>query len=90
MKKDYSFSVTLRCPVCGSTYIDLSGDKTYGKCSICNKVFYRGYDELVELNQTTIDAAVAEKKSEFQKDLAKELNDRLKKALKGSKYIKIK
>lgn len=90
MKKNYSFSVTLRCPVCGSTDIELSEDKTYGKCNMCNKEFSGGYDELVELNQSTISAAVEDKKEEIQKDLAKELNDRLKKAFRGSKYIKIK
>ena len=48
MKKNYNFSVTLRCPVCGSTDIDLSEDMTYGKCNMCNKEFPGGYDELVE------------------------------------------
>lgn len=90
MKKNYNFSVTLRCPICGSTDIDLSEDKSYGSCNMCNTEFPGGYDELVELNQANIDAAVEEKKAEIQKDFAKELNDRLKKAFKGSKYIKIK
>lgn len=90
MKNNYSFSVTLRCPVCGSTDIDLSEDKTCGKCRMCNKEFLGGYDELVELNQATIEAAVEEKKEEITKDLEKELHDRFKKAFKGSKYINIK
>lgn len=90
MKKDYSFSVMLRCPVCGSTDIDLSEDKSFGKCNMCNKEFPGGYDELVELNQATIDAAVEDKKAEIAKDFEKELQDRLKKAFKGNKYIKIK
>ena len=90
MKKNYSFSVTLRCPVCGSTDIDLTEDKTYGKCNACNKEFPRGYDELVELNQAIINAAVEEKKEEIYKDLEKDLHERLKKAFKGSKSIKIK
>lgn len=90
MKKNYSFSVTLRCPVCGSTDIELSDDKSFGKCTMCNKEFSGGYDELVELNQATIDAAVEDKKAEIAKDLEKELHDSLKKAFKGSKYIKMK
>lgn len=89
MKKDYSFSVTLRCPVCGSTDIDLSEDKSFGKCNMCNKEFPGGYDELVELNQATIDAAVEERKTEIRKDFEKEMRDMLKKAFKGSKNIKI-
>ena len=90
MKKNYNFSVTLRCPVCGSADIELSDDKSYGKCTICNKEFPGGYDELVELNQAAIDAAVEDKKSEIAKDFEKELHDRLKKAFKGNKFIKIK
>ena len=90
MKKNYDFSVTLRCPVCGSTDIDLSEDKSYGKCNMCNKEFPDGYDELVELNQATIEAAVEDKAAEIQKEFEKELYDRLKKTFKGNKYIKIK
>ena len=90
MKKNYIFSVTLKCPVCGSTDIELSDDKSYGKCILCNKEFPGGYDELVELNQATIDAALECKKAEIEQDIEKELHDRLKKAFKGSKYIKIK
>lgn len=90
MKKNYGFSVTLRCPVCGSTDIDLSEDKSYGKCNMCNKEFPDGYDELVELNQATIEAAVEDKAAEIQKEFEKELYDRLKKTFKGNKYIKIK
>ena len=90
MKNNYNFSVTLRCPICGSTDIDLSDDKSYGKCMMCKKEFPGGYEELVELNQTTIDAAVESKKAEITKALEKELHDRLKKAFKGGKYTKIK
>ncbi len=90
MKKNYSFSVTLRCPVCGSTDIDLTEDNTYGKCNVCNKEFPGGYDELVELNQANIEAAVEDKKEEIYKDVEKELHDRLKKAFNGNKYVKIK
>lgn len=81
MKNNYNFSVTLRCPVCGSTDIELSDDKSYGKCTMCNKEFPGGYDELVELNQATIDAAVEDKKAEITKDVEKELYDRLNSAL---------
>lgn len=90
MKKDYSFSVKLRCPVCGSTDVDFSEDNSYGKCNMCNKEFPGGYDELVEINQATIGAVVEEKKTEIQKGVEKEIHDRLKKAFKGSKFITIK
>lgn len=90
MKKNYNFRVTLRCPICGSDDIELSEDKSYGKCNMCDKEFPGGYDELVELNQATINAAVEEKKEEIAKDFEKELYDSLKKAFKGSKAIKFK
>lgn len=90
MKKNYSFSVTLKCPVCGSTDIDLSDDKSYGKCNMCNKEFSGGYDELVQLNQATIDAAVEDRKADILKVFEKEFHDRLKSTLRRNKCIKIK
>lgn len=90
MKKSYNFHVTLRCPICGSDDIELSEDKSYGKCNMCGKEFYGGRDELIELNQATINDAVEEKKAEIQRDFEKEIHDKLKIAFKGSKFIKIK
>lgn len=90
MKKDYSITVQLRCPVCGSTDIDVTDDKTYGKCNLCNKEFPGGYDEIVELNQANIQDEIDAKKEEIQKDLEKDVHDMFKKAFKGNKYIKFK
>ena len=90
MKKNYDFTVQLRCPVCGSTDIDITEDKSYGKCNMCNKEFPGGYDELVELNQAHIQDEVDAKKEEIQKDLEKDIHDMFKKAFKGNKYIKFK
>lgn len=90
MRKDYGFTVQLRCPVCGSTDIELTDDKTYGKCNLCNKEFSGGYDEIVELNQGNIQDEINAKKEEIKKDLEKEITDRFKKAFKGSKFIKFK
>ena len=90
MKKNYDFTVQLHCPICGSTDIDITEDKSFGKCNICNKVFPGGYDELVELNQAHIQDELDAKSKEIQKDLEKELTERFKKAFKGNKYIKIK
>ena len=42
MNKFYVFTVQLRCPICGSTDIDISDDKTYGKCNMCNRQFTGG------------------------------------------------
>lgn len=45
MKKNYSFSVMLRCTVCGGADFDFSEDKSHGKCNMCNKEFPGGYEE---------------------------------------------
>jgi ribosomal protein L37AE/L43A len=90
MKKNYNFSVQLRCPVCGSTDIEITEDKTYGKCNMCNKEFHGGYDELVELNQANIQDEMDAMKAEVKLDAVKYLRESLKKAFKGNKYIKFK
>lgn len=91
MKKDYSKSIRLRCVVCGSdSDFESNEDKTYIKCTKCNREYLGGYDELVELNQALIDEEVEATKQEVKEDLEKEIHEMLKKAFKGNKYIKIK
>lgn len=90
MKNNYDFTVQLRCPVCGSTDIDITDDKSYGKCNECNKEFPGGYDELVELNQALIQDEVDEIQQELKNDIEKDIKDMFKKAFKGNKNIKIK
>ena len=57
---------------------------------MCNKEFPGGYDELVELNQASIEAALEDKKTEIQEDFEKDLKNMFKKAFKGNKNIRIK
>ena len=90
MNKKYCGTIQLRCPIWGSIDINVNEDNSYGKCNMCNKEFPGGYDELVELNQATIDASVEDRKAEIAKDFEKELYDRHKNSFKGSKYINIK
>lgn len=91
MKKDYNKSIRLRCVVCGSdSDFESNEDKTYIKCTKCNREYFGGYDELVELNQAFIDEEVEATKQEVKEDLEKDIHDMLKKAFKGNKYIKIK
>ena len=91
MMKDYSKSIQLRCVVCGSdSDFESNEDKTYIKCTKCNREYLGGYDELVELNQALIDEEVEATKQEVKEDLEKEIHEMLKKAFKGNKYIKIK
>ena len=91
MKKDYYKSIRLRCVVCGSdSDFESNEDKTYIKCTKCNREYLGGYDELVELNQTLIDKEIEATRQEVKEDLEKDIHDMLKKAFKGNKYIKIK
>lgn len=91
MNKDYSKSIKLRCVVCGSdSDFESNEDKTYIKCTKCNREYIGGYNELVELNQELIDEEINQTKKEASADLQKDLVSMLKKTLKGNKYIKFK
>lgn len=91
MKKNYSKSIQLRCVVCGSADdFEFNEDKTYIKCTKCNREYLGGYDELVELNKDLIEEEIELTKEEISRDVQKDLSDMLKKAFKGSKHIKVK
>lgn len=91
MNKDYSKSIKLRCVVCGSdSDFESNEDKTYIKCSKCNREYIGGYNELVELNQELINEEINQTKKEVSADLQKDLVSMLKKTLKGNKFIKFK
>ena len=91
MKKDYSKSIQLRCVVCGSdSDFKSNEDKTYIKCTKCNREYLGGYDELVELNKGLIDEEIERTKEEVVNDLQNEIASMLKKSFKGNKYFKIK
>lgn len=91
MKKDYRRNIQLRCVVCGSdSDFESNEDKTYIKCNRCNREYFGGYDELVELNQAHIQEELDEMKVEVKQDAEKYLRDSLKKAFKGNRFIKFK
>lgn len=91
MKKDYNKSVRLRCVVCGSdSDFESNEDKTYIKCCKCNREFFGGYDELVELNKGVIEGELEQTKEEIAHDVREELSSMMKKAFKRNKYFKIK
>lgn len=82
-----SYEIRLRCATCGcEDQFEFNDDKTYIKCTFCNREYFGGIEELKELNQETFDDV----KEEIQKDAESYIKDQLKKALKRNKHIKIK
>ena len=91
MKDNYSYSIQLRCVVCGSEdYFDYNEDKSYIKCTNCGKEYFGGYDELVACDQDQIEEVKEIATEKVGNDLQQELNKMLKDAFKGNKYIKFK
>lgn len=91
MKKDYNKTIQLRCVTCGDdSSFDFNEDKTYVKCTRCNREYFGGYDELVELNQEAINNEIEEVKKEVFEDLKADVNKMFKDAFKGNKCIKFK
>ena len=84
---DEKYEVKLRCATCGcDDHFEFNEDKSYVKCTFCNREYFGGIDELLELNHD----AVEDVKEEIGKELQKQLKQQLTKAFKGNKHIKIK
>lgn len=90
MKSSYNKKIQLRCISCGDTDFEFKEDKSWIKCNRCGKEYLGGYDELVELNQETINQELKKTQEELGKDLQNDVTERLKKAFKGNKNIKFK
>ena len=89
MKKSYDRTIQLRCVVCGSdSDFEYNEDKTFIKCTKCNREYLGGYDEIVELNKDLIDEEVEHTKEEITRDVQDELDAMLKNAFKGNKFFK--
>lgn len=73
MKKNYSKEISLICPTCGGSGTFEMDEQTRAiKCKKCNRIFYGGYDELVELNQQRIGDEIDSTTKEISKDFQKE------------------
>ena len=82
-----SYEVRLRCATCGcEDQFESNDDKSYIKCTFCNREYFGGIEELKEFNQEALDDV----KAEIEQAAAAYIKEQLKKAFKGSKYIKIK
>ena len=79
--------IQLRCVTCGcEDQFEYNDDKSYIKCTFCNREYFGGIEELKECNQE----AFEEVQNRIQADAASYIKDQLKRAFKGNKYIKIK
>lgn len=86
----YNRDIQLRCETCGGEEFESNEDKSYVECKLCNREYHGGYDELVEYNQRHIQENLEEMKKEVVSDFKKEFSEKLRKSLKGNKYIKFK
>lgn len=84
MKTNYT--AKLICATCGSdSHFEFNEDKSFVKCSNCNREYLGGYDELLELNQVTIHKLKQQIAQEAKLDIINYLKD----AFKNNKNIKI-
>lgn len=82
-----SYTIRLRCATCGcEDQFESNDDKSYVKCTFCNREYFGGIEELKEFNQEAFDDV----KAEIEQDAAAYIKEQLKNAFKGSKHIKIK
>lgn len=73
MKKEI-FHVSLRCDTCGSDSHFISNeDNSYIKCSLCNREYLGGRDELVELNSSDLQMTFKSIEDEIKKEILKKL-----------------
>ena len=67
------YSLKLRCATCGcDDKFEFNEDKSYVKCTFCNREYFGGIEELKELNTDTID----EVKEQIKKNTAKYIQDK--------------
>ena len=90
MKDNYTKNITLKCITCGGEDFEFNEYRSYIKCNLCNREYFGGYDELVELNEETISEGLKAFKVEVRNDIEKDITDMFKKTFSGNKYIKFK
>ena len=79
------YTIKLRCATCGcEDHFEFNEDRSYVKCTFCNREYIGGIEELQELNETQLEKVQEEKKQ----DAISHIQNELKKAFKGNKFIK--
>lgn len=82
-----NYTIKLRCATCGcDDHFEFNDDKSYIKCTMCNREYLGGIEELKELNEEAFD----ELKGQIADDAKSYIQDELRKAFKGNKFIKFK
>ena len=80
MKKEYF--LCLKCATCGrEDSCEYSDDKSYIKCTFCNREYFGGIEELKELNEQQL----RELKKKMKQDALTHLQNELKKVFKGNR-----
>ena len=80
-----NYTIKLRCATCGSDeHFEFNEDKSYIKCTMCNREYFGGIEELKELNVDVFD----EVKNQIEEDAKSYIKDELRKAFKYCKNIK--
>ena len=74
-----NYTVKLRCATCGcDDHFEFNDDKSYIKCTMCNREYLGGIEELKELNEEAFD----ELKGQIADDAKSYIQDELRKAFK--------
>ena len=64
------YSIKLRCATCGNEdFFEFNNDKSFIKCTFCNREYTGGIEELKELNNDVME----EVKEEIQQDAIKHI-----------------
>lgn len=81
MKQNYNKQIKLLCSTCGSgVFFDKNEETGVITCKKCNRVYYGGYDEIVDLNQQKIDAEMEKMKQVVKQDLKNDISNIIKKS----------
>lgn len=81
-----NYTIKLRCATCGSDdHFEFNEDKSYIKCTMCNREFFGGIEELKDLNAEVFD----EVKNQIEENAKSYIQDELRKAYKDYKNIKL-
>lgn len=86
----YGRTIAMNCPTCGGTQFSVTEDdaRELVTCASCGRETTK--EELLRENSENIEEHVKEVGDQVVKDVSRQLQDSLKKALRGNKNIRIK